>query len=52
MRWEYCARRDINKVGMVGEWRELAGWGQSKVFVKAGQKIVDRDQGNVCTYYL
>ena len=23
-RWEECVRRDISKLGVVGEWRELA----------------------------
>ena len=32
-------RRDIRKVGVVGEWRELAeDRGRSSIVVKAGQK--------------
>ena len=41
MRWEDCVRRDICKVGVVGEWRELAedrGMWRS-IVVKAGQKL-------------
>ena len=41
LRWEDCARRDICKVGVVGERRELAedrGTWRS-VMVKAGQKL-------------
>ena len=40
LRWEDCVRRDIRKVGMVGEWRELAEdrgrW--RSIVVKAVQK--------------
>ena len=39
--WEDCVRRDISKVGVVGEWRELAEdrWGWRSIIVKAGQKL-------------
>ena len=40
MRWEDCVRRDIPKVGVVGEWRELGKdtgrW--RSIMVKTGQK--------------
>ena len=39
LRWEDCVRREIHKVGVVGEWREFAQakrrW--SNIMVKAGQ---------------
>ena len=41
MRWEDCVRRDIHKVALVGEWRELAEdrgrW--RSIVVKAGHKL-------------
>ena len=41
LRGEDCVRRDIIKMGMVGEWRELAEdrgkW--TSIMVKAGQKL-------------
>ena len=39
LRWEYCVRSDINKVWMVGEWRELAeDMGKWNIVFKAGQQ--------------
>ena len=41
LRWEDCVRRDISKVWVVGEWRELAEdrrRGRS-IVVKTGQKL-------------
>ena len=41
LRWEDCVRRDISKVGVVGEWRVLpedrGRW--MSIMVKAGQKL-------------
>ena len=46
LRWEDCVRRDINKVGMVGEWRELAedrGRWRSIIWSKQGKSLVPLD---------
>ena len=41
LRWENCVRRDISKVWVVGDWRDLAEdrgrW--RSIVVKAGQKL-------------
>ena len=41
MRWEDCVRRDIHKVGVVGEWRKFVEdrgrW--RSIMVKPGLKL-------------
>ena len=41
LRWEDCVRRDIHRVGVVGEWRELSEdrGKRRSIVVKAGQKL-------------
>ena len=40
LRWKDCVSRDINKVGVVGEWRKLVEdrWRLRSIVFKAGQK--------------
>ena len=41
LKWEDCVRRDINNVGVFGEWIELGEDRRKRrnIMVKAGQKL-------------
>ena len=41
LRWKHCVRRDINKVGVVGEWIEMAEDSRKSrsIVVEEGEKL-------------